>query len=62
MQLGCKQYNVALKYGTFDPEKERAESLARAGGLGAAAVRVLTSPRVFRMQKGLIKNYSNSST
>ena len=37
--------NVALRYGSFSPVK-RAEALARAGELGAAAVSVLTSEGV----------------
>ena len=37
--------NVALRYGSFNPTK-RAEALARAGELGAAAVRALPSEGV----------------
>ena len=37
--------NVVLRYGSFKPTK-RAEALARAGELGAAAVSVLTSEGV----------------
>ena len=37
--------NVAFRYGSFSPVK-RAEALARAGELGAAAVSVLTSEGV----------------
>ena len=37
--------NVVLRYGSFNPV-ERAEALARAGELGGAAVRALTSEGV----------------
>ena len=43
--------NVVLRYGSFNPQRKRAEALARAGELGATAVRVLTSEGVLEKEK-----------
>ena len=46
--------NVVLRYGSFNPEK-RAEALTRAGELGAAAVRALTSEGVLDTKEHIQK-------
>ena len=46
--------NVVLRYGSFSPVK-RAEALARAGELGAAAVRALTSEGVLESKEHIQK-------
>ena len=46
--------NVVLRYGSFSPVK-RAEALARAGELGAAAVSVLTSEGVLDAKEHIQK-------
>ena len=46
--------NVVLRYGSFNPVK-RAEALARAGELGAAAVRAFTSEGVLDVKEHIQK-------
>ena len=46
--------NVVLRYGSFNPTK-RAKALARAGELGAAAVRDLTSEGVLDAKEHIQK-------
>ena len=46
--------NVVLRYGSFNPVK-RAEALARAGELGAAAVRAFTSEGVLGAKEHIQK-------
>ena len=46
--------NVVLRYGSFNPVK-RAEALARAGELGGAAVRALTSEGVLDAKEHIQK-------
>ena len=46
--------NVILRHGSFNPEK-RAEALARAGELGATAVRTLTSEGVLGTKEHIQK-------